>query len=298
VEAICRNVIHTDCIALDRQDNFYGEICCEKIGSIRFIEMNTQPQIFVREKKHSIQLNEEFIILTLQLSSNTKKELDSHQLDTCKNDILLLDGNIGKRLYANHNINALIVSIPKFLFNTHDIDIEKYHGTVLKQKSALSSLASNFIQTAARNVNKTIGNEKQIITSKLIDILVCALVSEKKYEHKDIVYQSQRERIKEYIANNCTSKRLTAEIIAKENSISIRYLHKIFEQDKYSVLQHINNARIKIAKELLKSPYCKLNLTGIAVASGFSCSASFSRKFREHCGLTPKEFKHEHFSIQ
>lgn len=90
---------------------------------------------------------------------------------------------------------------------------------------------------------------------------------------------------------------LTAETVAQENRISVRYLHKIFHDDGESfgrVLLHerLNRARTIIAG--LKGTN-RINLAEIAYACGFSSQAHFSATFKARYGEAPSSFFHRDY---
>jgi len=78
------------------------------------------------------------------------------------------------------------------------------------------------------------------------------------------------------------------EQIAEQLQVSSRTVHRLLEAEGNRFRDLLNQARISKAKRLLSDK--NLNVTDTAHALGYSDSANFSRAFRRHTGITPKDF--------
>jgi AraC-like DNA-binding protein len=73
-------------------------------------------------------------------------------------------------------------------------------------------------------------------------------------------------------------------------SISKEYLARCFRQETgITLVTYLNRYRVDQAKALLEKG--EGNLTEIALETGFSSSAYFSRVFREEVGMSPRDYK-------
>jgi len=72
-------------------------------------------------------------------------------------------------------------------------------------------------------------------------------------------------------------------------SVSKEYLSRCFRQEMgITLVTYLNRYRVDRAKALLKNG--DMNLTEIALETGFSSSAYFSRVFRQEAGMSPSEY--------
>ena len=101
----------------------------------------------------------------------------------------------------------------------------------------------------------------------------------------------KRERIApafNYIINNFT-KPISNEELAYLCQISTVYFRKLFfEVYGTSPINYINNLRIKKAKEMLRSDYS--SITDIALSLGYNNIYEFSKAFKKHTGVSPKQY--------
>lgn len=101
---------------------------------------------------------------------------------------------------------------------------------------------------------------------------LCALMNEEK------IYRNPELNLRSLSKAANISERLISETI---NNV----LHKNFHQ-------FVNEYRVVEIQEKLKNPkYSNLKILSLALDSGFNSKATFNRIFKEHTGLTPKQFK-------
>ena len=89
---------------------------------------------------------------------------------------------------------------------------------------------------------------------------------------------------------------LTLEELAKTASFSKYHFHRIFKHiTNETISDYIRRIRLQSTTLKLKS---KENITSIALNSGYETNSSFSKAFKKHFGLSPKEFSFHTKKIQ
>jgi YesN/AraC family two-component response regulator len=82
---------------------------------------------------------------------------------------------------------------------------------------------------------------------------------------------------------------ISLEDTARHVSVSKEYLARCFRQEMgVTLVTYLNRYRVDQAKTLLEND--EMNLTEIALETGFSSSAYFSRVFRQETGVSPSEY--------
>jgi AraC-like DNA-binding protein len=83
---------------------------------------------------------------------------------------------------------------------------------------------------------------------------------------------------------------ISLEDAARHISVSKEYLARCFRHEVgITLVKYLNRYRVRQAKALLQKG--EHNLTEIALETGFSSSAYFSRVFRQEVGMSPREYK-------
>ncbi|MDY0749022.1 AraC family transcriptional regulator [Paucibacter sp. R3-3] len=100
------------------------------------------------------------------------------------------------------------------------------------------------------------------------------------------------ERIRECIRERCGDPGLTAEDIARALDVPPRVLHHALSTASSCFAAELISARVAVAVSLLTSRLCKqMTLPEIAVQSGFSSQAHFSRALKKRTGHGPLELR-------
>lgn len=117
---------------------------------------------------------------------------------------------------------------------------------------------------------------------------LAAHVNDYGYSNKHYSTISEGEK---YLEENLYSEKLSIRAIAKSANISEVYFRKLFkEKHGMSPLHYINEMRIKKAKDMLIEEEI-MTIQDISSACGFLDIYSFSRAFKKHVGVSPRQFR-------
>lgn len=101
--------------------------------------------------------------------------------------------------------------------------------------------------------------------------------------------KEQVEEIINYVAKNLGDDELSVNELAKQFYMHPVYLNRVFKKEKnISVSQYINEERMKLAAELLKSGQINANL--VAEQVGYRSYSNFSAMFKKYYGCNPTEY--------
>jgi len=100
-------------------------------------------------------------------------------------------------------------------------------------------------------------------------------------------------RIEAFVRNNLRNPALDPDLIARNCGISIRYLHELFRDTNQTLGAWIRDQRLDACRAALIDRSITQSVGEIAYHWGFGDQAQFSRAFKAHYGLSPKEFRDE-----
>jgi AraC-like DNA-binding protein len=108
----------------------------------------------------------------------------------------------------------------------------------------------------------------------------------------DAAHRALLHRIREYIGRHLSDPDLSPEAIAAAHRISVRYLHRLFQNEGTTVSRWVQHRRLEECRRELGRPG-RLSPAVAAVAHrwGFSNPAHFSRAFRAAYGMSPREWQ-------
>lgn len=128
---------------------------------------------------------------------------------------------------------------------------------------------------------------KLLILSLLNNIVLSLSIPLKIHTNKKIKLSLIRQYINEHFQETITREKL-AELF----HLSPNYLSSLFhKEEKIGLNEYILQTKLQYAKKLLLNN--ELNISDIALASGFQDDNYFRRIFRKKIGCTPSEFKNQ-----
>jgi AraC-like DNA-binding protein len=96
--------------------------------------------------------------------------------------------------------------------------------------------------------------------------------------------------IKADIDRHLTDGSLTAAALAARHGITVRYLHKLFEDDAMTYSQYVLDQRLALAYRRLRHPrFAGRTVSAIAHDTGFGDLSYFNRTFRRRYSVTPSD---------
>ncbi|MDK1472536.1 helix-turn-helix domain-containing protein [Streptomyces sp. 549] len=101
-----------------------------------------------------------------------------------------------------------------------------------------------------------------------------------------------RLRIRAFIQENLSDPELCPALVASAHHISVRYLHRLFEEERETVTQSIRRQRLACAHRDLSDPaLAAVPVHDIAARWGFRHHAVFTRSFRDAFAVSPSEHR-------
>jgi AraC-like DNA-binding protein len=99
-------------------------------------------------------------------------------------------------------------------------------------------------------------------------------------------------RIRDHIERHLEDATLSPENVAKAQHISVRHLHRLFEDEPVTVAKLIQQRRLEqCARELALGGEPAPPVAAVAQRWGFNSPAHFSRVFRSVYGLPPRDWR-------
>jgi AraC-like DNA-binding protein len=188
---------------------------------------------------------------------------------------------------------SVILHFPKSLLPLSVSQVAKFCATPLPGIGGIGGLLTQFLVALAdRHSDHTVRDERRL-GMIAIDLTTAVLAHYLERRHPPLRSASHvlYLRVTSYIERNLHRADLGPATVAAAHRISLRYLHRIFQQHHVSTLNtHIRTRRIERARRDLIDPrFTHLTIASIAARWGFHRPADFSRAFLRHTGLTPRD---------
>lgn len=224
------------------------------------------------------------------------------------NDVILVDRN---RPYCRDlgTVRATSILIPEYFFPDtftrgmlEDLVASRLSSTAAGWSRILSAnmaaLNAEFVSRLAANEHET-----RLLLDHISHTLIFALRetcgrAETKHEAcasvSEKIRRELRTRICVWLRENYQRPNLTAQMVATEFGISVRYVHQVFADapGQQSFLSTLRACRFEHAIRLLRgSASCTWPIAQVARQCGFSDPSYFCLTFRQRMGCSPSAFR-------
>lgn len=123
----------------------------------------------------------------------------------------------------------------------------------------------------------------------LVRIIQSQTIKELDNPNENISSNKPINYVTDYIQNNLNED-VSLKKLSSITSMSTTSFYRFFKRELgMSPLEFILNEKLKCAKKLLKNPGIQINEVGYL--SGFENANYFSRLFKKHEGMTPKQYQ-------
>ncbi|MCW0180826.1 helix-turn-helix domain-containing protein [Zavarzinia sp.] len=275
--------------------DFSGRMRNWDFGDVSVAYMTSGPVAYRREQHHVAADEEEILLLSFATRSEFLYSQDGLDL-VCRRNQCLVERSHRPSLFTQADaVNEMwVMRVPLRAIKPRLRAIDLIPALVIDAGQGAGGLLHDMTRLAPHRVANARDNVRGAIGRTLIDLLVVALEDQVRlFDHRQSsVRQAHLARIEAYIRRHLSDPALSAGGIAGACGISVRYLHDLFAEDGGpSLFQWIRERRLEAARAQLEEPARGDAIADIAYRWGFGDQAQFSRHFRRHFGVTPREHR-------
>ncbi|MDE0061641.1 MAG: helix-turn-helix domain-containing protein [Gammaproteobacteria bacterium] len=292
-DIICDEFVKLDCGKM--ASNFRGELRGgASVGDLQFAEVVADPQFVERSKRQIAKFAESDFLISFQLEERGLVRQNGREALLTPGSFALYDSTQPYSLTFEQRFHQLVVQMPKEVLSRHLMNPEQYTAVPISGKSGLGAVLTDFIFSLARELHH-VHTAPDELSENLVDMIAIAFSSSvmlNQVGNHSIVRESLKRRIRQYIDNNLCNPDLSNLRIAAAQNISVRYLHKLFDDEEETVHAIILNKRLERARGLLNDrAYAGHSIERIAYSTGFVSAAHFSRAFKKRYGVCPSDVR-------
>ncbi|MEV6483638.1 helix-turn-helix domain-containing protein [Streptomyces sp. NPDC051576] len=196
----------------------------------------------------------------------------------------------------------LLLRFPRSLLPLPARDLRRLSAARIPGTQGIGALASQFLLNLARHMHELSPPDTARLSTLALDVLTTALADA--LDTRSTVPPHARQRalmaqIRAFIRNDLGDDRLGPDVIAAAHHISLRYLHKLFQQEGHTVAGWIRERRLEQCRRDLADPQLAARpIHAIAARWGFTSPAHFSQAFRSAYGLSPRQFRQQSATVR
>ncbi len=292
-DAICEIYLQVDC-RTESEVEYAGLVREARFGGVTITDAVISPQTIRRGAQHIGRFGKDCYYIGIEHIG----AVDIRQAGT---SFVLRPGR-GSLYYANEpyelqcNVRSrqFWIELPRAAF---DRRFDSGRPPMLKNfdvTRGLGRIAAEFCGTLATEGCGLDETSKSKLGEQFMDLVALALSAgpDRQSAEEQSVQHARLRSVKVYIEANLEDPNLSLTTIARENGVSLRYLHHLFRLVDMSASEWLRLRRLQRCHDLLTSPqHAHQSITEIAYSMGFSSSSHFSNLFRAHFNMRPSDVR-------
>ncbi|NOZ65037.1 MAG: helix-turn-helix domain-containing protein [Alphaproteobacteria bacterium] len=275
--------------------SFMGSISCHEQADLDISYITSEAQTVNRGNREISRSSKDEYFLLLQQKGRGMVHQADRQVELNVGDYTLVDTTRPYVLSFEDKFEQLCVKIPKSalhprMYNPHCITAVKPSST-----SGLHQLGLNYIKALmVPNLVSHPANEERLVQNFLgfLPIIFNEILPKKTLN--DLRSKSiQLDMLYCFIEKNLANPDLSPAMAAEHLNVSVRYIHKLFENSDSSFGRTVLKSRLeKCADELGNPLYNNKSIAEIAFQWGFNDLSHFGRNFKSLYDCTPRNWRH------
>jgi AraC-like DNA-binding protein len=274
--------------------DFNGTINVATVGSFTLGKVAASARRVRHTSQHVNRTTDHRYYLHLQLNDHLRVTQDGRTAEAGAGDFILVESGSPSTLDYGGNSTTLVLAAPIEAFRTRIPSPELLLCVPLTGRSGLAHTAAVMLQSLWFRVDEGC---PEALAARVADYVLDVLATSYSSYRQVIVANSavasaRRLKIRHYIEANLSDPELTPRMIAGVFRISPRYLHMLFVPEGETVSNYISRRRVEeCAKRITDVLWQGHTITDIAFRFGFNSATHFARVFRDHYGLSPRDYR-------
>lgn len=271
-----------------------AEFSAFEVGSLRMFLING-PAHRVQRSTHcteSLAADDMYkLVLQREGCADIVQKDDSAHLQ--RGDWCLYDPRVPYSITNYKRTSLLVVQIPRMLLKGFKVPGLHNCQAQSSNVAGLHAVQGSFLQSLSEQLATLSDGVGQPLSETVVGLLASTLAA---YREDDAVHVALpsvlKARVKQYVQSHLGESDLTIDRIAQDMRCSKRYLHRVFEDEAWSLDRYIWQARLERCRAALGSPAALgQSVSEVAYAWGFNSSAHFCRLFKSQYGMSPTSFR-------
>lgn len=219
-------------------------------------------------------------------------------------DVTYGPSGVAATLTFTTDVRLLFIKVPQLALNQRLIAPLSLRVGYLPGQIGISLVFSSMLRSLAEGLDDITAEQLRPIELALTEFLITCVTHTENISSDISVLggatsakAAHLHRICQTIETLLSDPNLTPGRVAEEHGVSLRYLQKLFTLSGKTFSNYVRTRRLERCHAELVSPlYADLSITEICYRWGFNASAHFSRAFRAHYDISPREYRRNNSS--
>ncbi|MEV4040794.1 helix-turn-helix domain-containing protein [Streptomyces umbrinus] len=271
-----------------------------EFGAVQATLMTSMPYAVHRTPKLIRQADPEVLKLSCLVRGEAMITQDCQCTDFGVGDLILYDPS--RPYQAEFTPDApvsqlLLLRFPRSLLPLPPRDLRRLSAVRISGNRGIGALSSQYLLQLAQRMHEFSPSDTARLSTLTLDVLATALADALDAGSEVPPHTRRRAlmaQIRAFIRDHLGDPALTPDAVAAAHHISLRYLHKLFQQEGDTVAGWIRERRLEQCRRDLADPRLAARpIHAIAARWAFTSPPHFSQAFRNAYGLSPRQYRQQ-----
>lgn len=292
-DIVCDVYVQLDCKS-DLGSAFSGRVWQASLGKAICTEVSSDRQRVFRTPSRIARSDEDFILVALGRRGVGAVLQDGRETVIRPGEFALYDTTRPYELQFNDAFTQTVFKVPRAMISRRIAGTEALTAMSFGPDRPLQKLAYDFIQQLCQTSDEIDHHHAMLLTEQALDLLAMSL--SEGLSGLPLPASTHRSalvlRLKAHIRARLHDPALSLSETAASLGISARYVNDLLADEQTSFQRYVLTERLTRCKRDLSLPRLAHRHIGeIAMAWGFNDMSHFGRVFREHFGMSPRDWR-------
>lgn len=290
-DAVFETLVGMDISTEDR--TYDAKMRIDRLGDLQITTVDCDPGTVYRAPRLIARGDGEQVFVALQSTGVAQVEQDGRATELRPGDVAFFETIRPFRTRFPQRFQMKIFAVPRCLLGQREADLQQITARGLRPGEGLTAVLSPFMAQLADTCDSYSAAITDRLGSSAVSLLAAVAQEQIGKGSAELPGADQvlLLRVQTFIRWHLCDPDLTPLVIARAHQISVRYLHRLFENEGTTVCRLIRELRFEECRRELASPGpASAGVGTVARRWGFTSATHFSRVFRGRYGMPPTEW--------
>lgn len=294
-EVVCGPVVPLEFELLDQQP-LEATLSWWQMGDLRLSSITASPH---RLRRLPATVDNDFLVLDFVLDGRCSIEQDGRRVSLNPGSGAICNAARPYTQYFPETCKLAVLTFPRELLSRQVAAIDRGTAIDLACSSQLYPLVNAYVKQLITQAPLLTPSTTLVVAQQLTDLLSGAI--SESLSHLPLPLSDHKVatliRIRTYVESNLREPTLNPEAVANHLRLSTRYVNQLLEAEGISLGRLILHKRLEAVADALRNPnMVTRSISTLALSFGFNDLTHFSKAFRQHYGVTAREFRASEYS--
>lgn len=273
---------------------YRGTLAAGQLGSVRVATTDSDP-LQVRQTTRGVAgTDDDYLSVCLQDRGELVIDQNDSQALLRPGALTLFDTTRPYTVTYPAAFRMHVIQIPRWMVGVREADLQRLTAVPVRADTETAKLIIPFLFQLATQAGNRPSHIGDLLARNAADLLATFIAErlDRDVPDTDAARTALRLRITAFADRHLSDPDLSPQAIADAHHISVRYVHRLFQDEGTTVSRWIQRRRLEACRRELSRPGRNVPaVMAIAHRFGFTSPSHFSRVFRAAYGMSPREWR-------